>query len=222
MNQAMLHQKGCSAASAAKHALRSGGLVAFVVLSLLPPPHLCAATWDFAQEGDTEGWVAWESDASGAVIRSPLHSGTTGSVWRVSPRDFALGVNPIIELISPPIGRDSALFNRVRIRLRVLHTQPVESQITLLWKNPTNEGLRGFFINAQPETRIDHITLLKSQRHTYTADWQEVTIDSVASKTYVLGNKVYRRAWEDELFEIRLRLYLSNPSQDVEGPGFVA
>ncbi|MDE2735378.1 MAG: VCBS repeat-containing protein [Gemmatimonadota bacterium] len=162
--------------------------------------------------------MAWESEASGAVIRSPLHSETTGGVWRVSPQDFAPGVNPIVELISPPISCDSALFNRVRIRLRVLHTQPVESQITLLWKNPANEGLRGFFINAQPETGIDHVTLLKSQRHTYTADWQEVTIDSVASKTYVLGEKVYRRAWEDELLEIRLRLSLSNPSQDVEGP----
>ena len=220
MNQALLHQKGCfSPASAAKHALRSGGLVAFVVLSLLDTSRLSAVTWDFAQEGDTEGWVAWESDASGAVIRVPLHSETASGVWRVCPRDFAPGSNPIVELISPPIGRDSALFNRVRIRLRVLHPQSLESQITLLWKNPTNENHLGFFINAQPETGIDHITLLKSQRHTYTADWQEVTIDSVASKTYVLSEKVYRRVWEGELLEIRLRLPLFNYSKDVEGPG---
>ena len=220
MNQALLHQKGCfSPVSAMKHALRSGGLVAFWVLSLLYPSGLSAVTWDFAQEGGSQGWVAWESDASGAVIRAPLHSETAGGVWRVSPRDFAPGIRPIVELISPPIGRDSALFNRVRIRLRVLHTQSLESQITLLWKNPANKNLRGFFINAQPEKGIDHITLFKSQRHTYTADWQEVTIDSVASKTYVLDEKVYRRAWEDELLEIRLRLSLSNSSQDVEGPG---
>ena len=219
MNQAMLHQKGCyMVTSAVKHALRSGGLIAFVALSLLDTSRLSAVTWDFAQEGDTEGWVAWESEASGAVIRAPLHSETADGVWRVSPRDFAPGSDPIVELISPPIGRDSALFNRVRVRLRVLHTQPLESQITLLWKNPANEDLRGFFINAQPGTGIDHITLLKSQRHTYTADWQEVTIDSVASKTYVRGDKIYRRAWEGELLEIRLRLSLSNPSQDVEGP----
>ena len=204
--------------SAVKHALRSGRLVAFVALSLLHPFRLSAFTWDFAQEGNTEGWVAWESDASGAIIRVPLHSETAGGVWRVSPRDFAPGIRPIVELISPPIGRDSALFNRVRIRLRVVHRQPIESQITLLWKNPTNKNHLGFFINAQPGTGIDHITLLKSQRHTYTADWQEVMIDSVASKTYVRGDKIYRRAWEDELLEIRLRLSLSNSSQDVEGP----
>ena len=204
--------------SAVKHALRSGRLVAFVALSLLHPLRLSAFTWDFAQEGNTEGWEAWESDASGAIIRVPLHSETAGGVWRVSPRDFAPGIRPIVELISPPIGRDSALFNRVRIRLRVVHRQPIESQITLLWKNPTNENHLGFFINAQPGTGIDHITLLKSQRHTYTADWQEVMIDSVASKTYVRGDKIYRRAWEDELLEIRLRLSLSNSSQDVEGP----
>lgn len=222
MNQALLHQKECymviSPTSAVKQMLRSGGLVALIALSLLYTSRLSAFTWDFAQEDDTQGWVAWESDASGAVIRAPLHSETAGGVWRVTPRDFAPGIRPIVELISPPIGRDSALFNRVRIRLRVLHTQPIKSLITLLWKNPANEDLRGFFINAQPETGIDHITLLKSQRHTYTADWQEVMIDSMASKTYVRGDKVYRRVWEDELLEIRLRLSLSNPSQDVEGP----
>ena len=202
-----------------KHALRSGGLAAFVALSLLHPLRLSAVTWDFAQEGDTQGWVAWESEASGAVIRAPLHSETADGVWRVAPRDFAPGISPIVELISPPIGRDSALFNRVRVRLRVLHTQPLESQITLFWKNPTNKNHLGFFINAQPGTGIDHITLLKGQRHTYTADWQEVTIDSVASKTYVSGDKIYRRTWEDELLEIRLRLPLFNYSKDVEGPG---
>ena len=199
--------------------LRCGGLVAFVALSLLQPSSLRAVTWDFAQEGDTEGWVAWESEASGAVIRPPLRSETTDGAWRVSPRNFAPGIRPIIELISPPIGRDSALFNRVRIRLRVPRTQPIESQITLLWKNPANEHLRGFFINAQPETGSDYITLLKSQRHTYTADWREVTIDSVASKTYVLDEKVYRRVWEGELLEIRLRLPLFNYSKDMEVPG---
>ena len=223
MNQALLHQKDCymviSPTSAVKQMLRSGGLVAFVALSLMDTSRLSAFTWDFAQEGDTEGWVAWESEASGAVIRAPLHSETTGGVWRVAPRNFAPGSNPIVELISPLIGHDSALFNRVRVRLRVLHTQPLESQITLLWKNATNKNLRGFFINAQPETGIDHITLLKSQRHIYTADWQEVTIDSVTSKTYVLGEKVYRRVWKDELLEIRLRLPLFNYSKDVEGPG---
>ena len=205
--------------SAVKHALRSGGLVAFVALSLLHPLRLSAFTWDFAQEGDTEGWVAWESEASGAIIRTPLHSETADGVWRVSPRDFAPGIRPIVELISPPIERDSALFNRLSVRLRVLHTQPIESQISLLWKNPTNKNLRGFFINAQPETGIDYTTLLKVQRHIYTVDWQEVTIDSVASKTYVIEDKVYRRVWEDELFEIRLRLPLFNYSKDVEGPG---
>jgi hypothetical protein len=204
--------------SVVRHVLRFGGLVALIALSLLPPSHLGAITWDFAQEGDAQGWVAWESEASGAVIRAPLHSETTGGVWRVAPRGFAPGINPIVELISPPIGRDSALFNRLCVRLRVLHTQPLESQITLLWKNPTNKNLRGFFINAQPGTGIDHITLLKSQRHIYTADWQAVTIDSVASKTYVLGEKVYRRVWEGELREIRLRLPLFNYSKDVEGP----
>ena len=219
MNQALLHQKGCyMVTSVVRHALRSGGLVALIALSLLDTSRLSAITWNFAREGDTEGWVAWESEASGAVIRVPLHSETAGGVWRVCPRDFVPRSNPIVELISPPIGRDSGRFNRVRVRLRVLHTQPLESQITLLWKNSTNKNLRGFFINAQPGTGIDHITLLKSQRHIYTADWQEVTIDSVASKTYVLGEKVYRRVWKDELLEIRLRLPLFNYSKEVEGP----
>ena len=87
--------------------------------------------------------MAWESDTSGAVSRAPLHSETTGGVWRVWPRAFAPGVDPTIELISPPLGRDSALFNRVCIRLRALHTPPLESQISLLWKNVANEDHLG-------------------------------------------------------------------------------
>ena len=156
--------------SVVKHVLRSGGLVALIALSLLHPSHLSAFTWDFAQEGDAQGWVAWESGASGAVIRIPLHSETAGGIWRVEPRPFALGINPIVELISPSIGRDSALFNRVRIRLRVVHRQPIESQISLLWKNPINKDLLGFFINAPPGMGIEHIALFKTQRHMYTAD----------------------------------------------------
>ena len=198
--------------------LRSGGSLAFVALLLLSTSHLSAITWNFAQEGDAQGWVAWESDASGTVNRVPLHSETLGGVWRVSPRAFAPGINPMVELISPLIGLDSALFDRLRIRLRILHTQPVESRITLLWKNPTNKALPGFFINAQPGTGIDHLTLLKSQHHIYTADWQEVTIDSLVSKIYVIEGKVHHRVWEDELFEIRILLPLSNHSKDVEGP----
>ena len=207
-----------SSTSVVKHALRSGGLIALIVLSFLHPSHLSAFTWDFAQEGDAQGWVAWESGASGAAIRVPLHSETAGGIWRVAPRPFALGIDPIVELISPSIGRDSALFNRVRIRLRVVHRQPIESQISLLWKNPINKDLLGFFTNAPPGMGIDHIALFKGQHHIYTADWQEVTIDSLAPKTYVIEEKVYRRGWEDELLEIRIRLPLFNFSKNVEGP----
>ncbi len=67
-------------ASAVKYALRSGGLVALVALWLLHPSRLGALTWDFTQEDDAQGWVAWESDASGAVIRAPLHSETTEGI----------------------------------------------------------------------------------------------------------------------------------------------
>ena len=207
-----------SPAAAVKHVLRSGGVVAFLVLSLLHPSSLSAVTWDFAQGGDTQGWVAWESEASGAVIRIPLHSETAGGVWRVFPRDLAPGIRPIVELISPPIGRDSALFNRVHVRLRVLHTRPLESQITLLWKNLINKSLPKFSIKAQPGTGIDHITLFKSQRHIYTADWQEMTIDSLVSKIYVREDKVYRRTWENELLEIRIRLTLFNYLKDLKVP----
>ncbi|MCY3668032.1 MAG: hypothetical protein OXH81_20390 [Gemmatimonadetes bacterium] len=90
----------------------------------------------------------------------------------------------------------------------------------LLWKNAATKGHLRFYINA-PETGIDYVTLLRSQRHIYTADWQEVTIDSLASKTYVRGEKVYRRVWEDELLEMRLRLPLFDYSKThpyVEGP----
>lgn len=45
-----------------------------------------------------------------------------------------------------------------------------------------------------------------------------MTIDSVVSKTYVREENIYRRVWEGELREIRLRLPLFNYLEDVEGP----
>ena len=100
------------------------------ILLLAVPSGVFALTWDFA-ENTTWGLVAHESAANPATttVRSEVADG----VWRIAPaRGSWL---PAIQLLSPFIGEDSALFDRVTLRLRLIHHSPTEGGLRMSWFN---------------------------------------------------------------------------------------
>ena len=98
----------------------------FAILLLVAPRGVVALTWDF-DEGITWGWTAWESNYSNVRgSRDPLQSEVVDGVWRIAP---VPGRRPTIELRSPLIGKDSALFDCLTLRLRLIHHSPTEGAI---------------------------------------------------------------------------------------------
>ena len=96
-----------------------------ITIGLLSAPlGAFALTWDF-DEGTTWGWTAHESflgNYSGGCYhhgvqrsRSRRLAHCTGAE-RATYRPFSL--------LSPLIGEDSALFDRVTLRLRIIHDRP--------------------------------------------------------------------------------------------------
>ena len=96
----------------------------FAMLLLVAPRGAVALTWDF-DDGSTWGWTARESYHSNVTFinRDPLQSEVVDGVWRIAP---VPGRRPTILLHSPLIGEDSALFDRLTLRLRLIHHSPTE------------------------------------------------------------------------------------------------
>ena len=96
------------------------------ILLLTVPPGVFALTWDFVEE-TTSGWAAQESWAvrmGGTATATTVRSEVADGVWRIAPAPSSR--KPGIELLSPWIGEDSALFDRVTLRLRTIHHSPTE------------------------------------------------------------------------------------------------
>ena len=106
--------------------------VLFVILLLIAPRGTVALTWDFGED-TTHGWTARQSSASSS---QPLHSEIINGVWRIAP---VPGHRPTVSLSSPLIGKDSALFDRLTLRLRLIHHSPTEhGELRLGWANAEN------------------------------------------------------------------------------------
>ena len=90
----------------------------FAILLLVAPRGVVALTWDF-DDGITWGWTAWENsytNVRGSL--KPLQSEVVDGVWRIAP---VPGRRPTVQLRSPLIGKDSALFDGLTLRLRLIH-----------------------------------------------------------------------------------------------------
>ena len=104
------------------------------ILLLAAPLGALALTWDFG-EGTTWGWAAQESLLGRSVGDTPttVYSEVEAGVWRIAP--VPGGHRPAIRLLSPLIGEDSALFDRVTLRLRIIHDRPTEGNLLMKWSN---------------------------------------------------------------------------------------
>ena len=91
------------------------------ILLLVAPRGAVALTWDFA-DGSTWGWAAWEGDFSNRRgHREPLKSEIVDGVWRIAPVS-GFGIRPTVQLRSPLIGKDSALFDPPYLTAAVSYT----------------------------------------------------------------------------------------------------
>ena len=135
----------------------------FAVLSLAAPLGAFALTWDFA-DGSTYGWTARATTiyANAEGTNAPLHSEIVDGVWRM-----ALVPDPSkVQLISPVIGEDSALFDRLTLRLRLIHHSPIEGFLWMNWSNVKYNRRTDFSVNrARFRTERPSILSHRMGRH---------------------------------------------------------
>ena len=171
----------------------------FAVLLLAAPRGAFALTWDF-DDGTTWGWTAYESfytNVSGS--KEALHSEIVDGVWRIAP---VPGRRPTIELRSPLIGKDSALFDRLTLRLRLIHHSPTEDLLSLSWSNAVSRladfDTKGFAIGRQQP---------------YPIEWEDITIDL---RALAEADPARAITWQDTLFNFQLDMRLYQDSQAVD------
>ena len=113
------------------------------------------------------------------------------------------GRRPTVQLRSPWIGKDSALFDRLTLRLRLIHHSPTEAAFLLSWSNAANRRLspsdtKGVFATGRPQS--------------YPIEWEDITIDLRA----LAADPKWKITWQDTLFIFRIDMELYRDSQDVD------
>ena len=156
-------------------------------------------TWDFSQD-NSQGWLARESVASGRETTGlPLPDSIEEGIWRIRPVQFSEVIaSPSVELISPHIGYDSALFDIIRLRVRIQHHQPLRGTFMVRWITPSYPDLGGESAGR----------FLVGQPMVFTTEWQEIAL---ADLPYLEG-----KSWEGEL--IKFHLHLLFAEQKPYGP----
>ena len=144
-----------------------------------------AITWHFDGQ-TTQGWAA-KKDWGG--FRNAFHllpSVVADGVWTINAS------TAVEEVVSPTLGYDSRLFDRVRLRLRTLHHTATAGVLFVSWTNEHNRGSPGE--DPEPLSK-DRFRLSKDI--VYTSDWQEVEIS-------LAGHDPDEVVWEGLLWDIRL------------------
>ena len=195
----------------------------FVIGLLTAPVGAFALTWDF-DEDTTWGWTAQESPL-GDDDRDPttVYSEVEDGIWRIAP--VPGGQRPAITLYSPPIGEDSALFDYVTLRLRILHDRPTGGRLFMNWFNSEYRRLREERrLKQAAGQRIPSYRskFLMSRSQIYPTQWEDITIDIRALEAAAAANPEAEMVWQDTLFNFRLDLNLnSNPQSLADHPSFV-
>ncbi|MDE2807734.1 MAG: VCBS repeat-containing protein, partial [Gemmatimonadota bacterium] len=174
--------------------------ILFAILLLAAPHRAFALTWDF-DDGSTWGWTSWEGDFSSIRgDRQPLKSEIVDGVWRIAP---VPNRRPVVQLRSPLIGKDSALFDRLTLRLRIIHHSPTEGQrFSMRWANA---------VSRRPDSGTNGLFGM-GRTQSYPIEWEEITIDLRALAT----DPDRAITWQDTLFNFQIDMMLYRDSQDVD------
>ena len=182
----------------------------FVVLLLVAPGGAFALTWDF-DDGSTWGWTARESASYSNRLGSndPLQTEIVDGVWRIAP---VPGRRPSVELRAPLIGQDSALFDRLTLRLRLIHHSPTEGPFKMEWSNA--EKRRHTEVEMElivtGEVRLPYVT--GKSRQPYPIEWEEITLDLRA----LAADPEREIIWQDTLFNFQIDMMLYRDSRDID------
>ena len=173
--------------------------VLFVMLLVAAPHGVFALTWDF-DDGSTWGWTARESASySNRLGRNdPLQTEIVDGVWRIAP---VPGRRPTVELRAPLIGQDSALFDRLTLRLRLIHHSPTEGPFKMEWSNAETR--------RHPEVGL---SVTGTGRQSYPIEWEDITLDLRALAT----DPEREIIWQDTLYTISIDMMLYRDSWDID------
>ena len=159
-----------------------------------------AIRWNF-DDGTTQGWGAKKPGSAGGDHQFyPLSGTVEAGVWRISAfRTDGLSGSGAT-LISPTIGHDSHLFDRVRVRFRTVHPSPTTGALVLEWTNEHNL----MFPGSDPLPRRSRFSLRANGTYgelLYTTEWQEFEFSLTDMEENSFG---YYPLWAGLLDDIRL------------------
>ena len=174
----------------------------FAILLLVAPRGAVALTWDF-DDGTTWGWTARATtiNINSEGTNAPLHSEVVDGVWRMA---LVPDQRPKVQLISPVIGEDSALFDRLTLRLRLIHHSPIEGFFWMYWSNVKYSRRTDYSVN---EARFR-----TERRQSYPIEWEDITVDLRA----LAADPERAVTWQDTLFNFHITMFLYGSSQDVD------
>ena len=165
-----------------------------------------AIRWDF-DDGTTQGWAAKTGNGWGSTFEFDLFPGVVeDGVWTIDVSPSMAGdalPSPSVEVISPSIGHDSGLFDRVRARVRTIHHSPTVGSFSLAWTNEHNRTDPGQDPDRRGRSRF---FLIGQSGFAYTTEWQEVEFTLPESDGEIAPDD--REVWEGLLQDIRLNFRL--------------
>ena len=173
------------------------------ILLLVAPRGAVALTWDF-DDGSTYGWTARATTLYINVegVNAPLHSEVVDGVWRIA---LVPGQRPMVQLISPVIGEDSALFDRLTLRMRLIHHSPIEGFLWMHWSNVK--------YNRRTDFNVNEARFREERRQLYPIEWEDITVDLRALAAAGPAVRDYPATWQDTLFNFHLTMW---GSRDVD------
>ena len=175
-----------------------------------------AMTWDF-DDGTTQGWAAKTGNGWGGTFEFNLFPGVVeDGVWTIDVSPSMAGdplPSPSVQVISPIIGHDSGLFDRVRARVRTIHHGPTVGSFSLTWTNEHNRTDPGLDPDRRGRGRF---FLIGQSGFAYTTEWQEVEFTLPEADGEITPDD--REVWEGLLQDIRLSFHLDWGEMGVSRP----
>lgn len=176
--------------------------------------------WNFDQ--GAQGWQARVAPYDRGP-RGALPTQVSDGVLRISLGPYQPGRVPAIELVSPELGYESGLFDRLELRARLVSQAPMRGSFVLNWTNPLNRLFPGFeprFLERQNDaeraadqgqTRYSRFAAWNPGGEVvYGRQWHELVMDNLDHRP--------QTRWTGDLVDLRATLVLADTRGNQEVP----